>query len=539
MSRQYTRESAGALLYSLAFIGLAAIIFFGVLKTSTVEASGSAINQQAAVTSPSATFPANAGTLGAIPDGAAGLCGSNGGPRDVTFTVSGMTGTVATVSVNTTYGAPVHTWRGDITERLISPAATNFVVFGFTGSTTAGGCGSSSDLSGTYNFTDTAAGTNWWSVLATPTTPGDYRSTALGGAGSPNPAPVTSLNSAFAGQAPNGTWTLRLTDGGGGDTGSVTAANLTITTSVVVPAKAPVDMNGDGKTDYVVVRNTGGGIGGQITWFTAINGAATQYGQAWGVQTDFFTPHDFDGDLKTDVAIWRPGAAGTAAFYILQSQTNTVRIDQFGQTGDDPDVTGDYDGDGKADIAVYRAGPAPGAQSTWFYKSSLGNNGGLPIYTPWGVNGDFPAPGDYNGDGKYDFVVQRNAGGGQAAFWSYYNGVGPQPVIIWGTPSDVIVPGDYDGDLKTDIAVVRGSGGNILWFVRKSTDGSMIGVTWGASATDFPTQGDYDGDGKTDFAVWRPDVTGSVFYILTATGTASGYGWGANGDYPVANFNSH
>src|SRR6516164_971169 len=34
---------------------------------------------------------------------------------------------------------------------------------------------------------------------------------------------------------------------------------------------APVDFNGDGKTDFVVVRNTGGGANGQLTWFYAQN----------------------------------------------------------------------------------------------------------------------------------------------------------------------------------------------------------------------------------------------------------------------------
>ncbi len=34
-----------------------------------------------------------------------------------------------------------------------------------------------------------------------------------------------------------------------------------------VPVRSPVDFNGDGKTDFVVVRNTGGGASGQLTGF--------------------------------------------------------------------------------------------------------------------------------------------------------------------------------------------------------------------------------------------------------------------------------
>jgi hypothetical protein len=302
-----------------------------------------------------------------------------------------------------------------------------------------------------------------------------------------------------------------------------------------------VDFNGDGKTDFAVVRNTGGGPTGQITWFINLNGTATTYASAWGLAGDFFVPEDYDGDNKTDIAIYRAGAPTVAAFYILQSNTNTVRIDTFGQTGDEPRIVGDYDGDGKADVAVYRAGAASGDQSFWFFRGSLNNPSGNVTYVPWGQNGDFPAPGDYDGDAKRDFVIQRNNGGGQARFWMLRTTAGFDS-IVFGTPTDVIVPGDYDADGKTDIAVVRSAAGQLNWFVRPSSTGVINGsptAIFGASATDFPTQGDYDGDGKTDFAVWRPSATGgaSAFWALGSTVGAFSVPFGQNGDYPVANYN--
>jgi hypothetical protein len=311
----------------------------------------------------------------------------------------------------------------------------------------------------------------------------------------------------------------------------------------VAPAQHIVDFNGDGKSDFAVVRNTGGGAGGQLTWFINLTGTGTTYASAWGVSGDFYTPVDFDGDNKSDIAIWRGGAPTVAAFYILQSATNTVRIDRFGQTGDDPSVVDDYDGDGKADPAVYRAGANAGDQSTWYYRGSLNNPSGNVTYIPWGQNGDFPAPGDYDGDGKNDFVIQRNNGGGQARFWMLQTTAGFNSVVF-GTPTDVIVPGDYDGDGKTDLATIRGSGGQINWYVRPSSTGSVSGAptaVFGASATDFPTQGDYDGDGKTDFAIWRPSATpgASTFWVLGSTSGAFGVPFGANGDAPVASYNRH
>jgi hypothetical protein len=339
----------------------------------------------------------------------------------------------------------------------------------------------------------------------------------------------------------NGTWTLTIRDGGGGDTGSVTASNLSITggSGNCTTVKRPLDFNGDGKTDFTVIRNTGGGPSGQVTWFTHLNGGADAPAQPWGIASDSFkVPGDYDGDGKTDIAVWRAGAPGASHWFILKSSNNTLSDTLFGQSGDDPTVIGDYDGDGKTDIAVYRGGANAGDKSTWYW---LGSVDGLQHGYVFGQNGDFVAPGDYDGDGKADFAIQRNNGGGVAAFYIHQSG-GGDPVYLFGTPTDVIVPGLYDSDCKTDIATIRGSGGAIFWNIRNSSDGSYSAYLFGSSATDFGTQGDYDGDGKTDIGVWRPNVDPSqdfFYWKRSSDGVQGAFEWGANGDYPVANYNSH
>ncbi len=313
--------------------------------------------------------------------------------------------------------------------------------------------------------------------------------------------------------------------------------DIVITGSPAAPLQHVIDFNGDGKTDWNVIRNTGGGPGGQLTWFTQYNGLAGGQTNAWGLNGDEFTPGDFDGDNSTDVAIWRPQPGLNSAFYILQSTTGTLRTENFGLSTDDPSVIGDYNNDGKDDIAVYRGGAAAGNPSFWYWRTVLN---GPVSNVQWGQNGDFPAPGDYDGDGSSDFVVQRNAGGGQARFWIRL-ATGAISSTVFGTPTDVLLPGDYDGDGKTDLATVRGSGGQILWSILPSGGGPYTSTFFGNSATDFPTQGDYDGDGKTDIAVWRPDVnpTNNLFYVNKSTGGLQTFEWGQNGDYPVANYNNH
>ncbi len=297
--------------------------------------------------------------------------------------------------------------------------------------------------------------------------------------------------------------------------------------------ETPLDYTNDQVSDFVVVRNTGGGATGAVTWFfsDALTSAFSWLG--WGIASDQFVSGDFDGDGASDVAIWRTDSGGTGGFWILPSSTRAGYFESFGVTGDDPSVVGDYDGDGKTDLAVYRPGPTPGSASYWFYKRS---SDGVIVWIQWGINGDFPAPGDYDGDGRNDVAIQRNAGDGTAIFFINQTTAG----ITWfyfGTPTDVIVPGDYDGDGKTDITVVRNSSGSIVWFVRRSSDGVTAWHVWGATATDFPTQGDYDGDGLTDIAIWRAD--GGTFFVAKSTGGTLVRVWGTNGDYPVANFNTH
>lgn len=536
--------SARKVILPTAVLCLGSIALFTGAQMNSEIAEASAAH--AVVSSPAAMYSAPAATfaganLGGIPDSLG--CGPTPGtPRNVTFGVAGLSGNVSNVAISMTIGSPNHTWMGDIVATLIAPNGASHTLFGVTLSTTATGIGDSSDLGGTYDFTDSAAAPpsgGWWQEATARTatqvmTPGTYRTTASGGAGQTNPAPPTNMNASFAGvSVPNGTWTLRLTDGCTGDTGSITAATLTVDAGPSTPSDAPVDLDGDGRTNFVVVRNTGGGAGGQVTWFfnTAGGGIAAF---AWGLSTDFFISEDFDGDLRDDIAVWRPGAAGTAAFYIHNSATNTARVEAFGQTGDDPTVVGDYNNDGMADLAVYRGGATAGAASTWFYRTTPG---GPVAYVLWGRNGDFPAPGDYDGDGSADFVIQRNDGGGQARFWfRFANGM--QDSVVFGTPTDVIVPGDYDDDGKTDVAVVRGIGGQIHWFYEPS---SIAGVqvvqnVWGNSSTDFPTQGDYDGDGRTDLAIWRA----GVFWVYSLQGGGiTTFNLGSAGDYPVANFNAH
>ncbi len=280
-----------------------------------------------------------------------------------------------------------------------------------------------------------------------------------------------------------------------------------------------------------------GGATGNLRWFTKLQDGGPQVSRDWGIASDQPISGDFDGDQKDDIAVFRPATQG--AFYIIRSATNTLYSEEFGITGDDATVVGDYTGDGIDDLAVYRAGATVGAQSFWYYRS-IGSPGGVQV-VDWGEGGDFPAPGDYDGDGKYDFVVQRaDANGVNGRFWKRSTSFA-QTSELFGLKDDVVVPGDYDDDGKTDLCVVRADGNLLRWdFEPSGTAGTtIVSDTWGeVAADDYITQGDYDGDGRTDYAIWRPNP--GVFYMMTVgVREITTVRWGEPGDIPVLNFNTH
>ena len=287
--------------------------------------------------------------------------------------------------------------------------------------------------------------------------------------------------------------------------GSATCTGVTTTT-----VHTPFDFDGDHKTDISIFRP-----GAESEWWYQRSSNGSVAAGPFGTSTDIPTPADFTGDGKTDVAFFRPS---TGTWFILRSEDNSYFALPFGTSGDIP-AQADFDGDGKADTAVFR--PSTG---TWFIDRSSGAG---TIITTFGVNGDQPVAADYDNDGKADIAIVRSNNGNKE--WWIQRSTAGIIATNFGVPTDKAVAGDYTGDGRADIAVWRPSSGT--WFIMRSEDFSFFSTPFGSNG-DIPTPGDYDGDGKYDFAVFRP--SGSTWFVNRSTGAGTTIGnFGSSTDIPV------
>jgi uncharacterized delta-60 repeat protein len=269
--------------------------------------------------------------------------------------------------------------------------------------------------------------------------------------------------------------------------------DISITANGTPNTTRPIfDFDGDRKSDVSVYRPENG------VWYM-LNSLTGYNAVQFGIASDKLVPADYDGDGKTDVAVFRDGT-----WHLQRSQAGFTAV-QFGLASDIP-APADYDGDGKAEIVVFR--PSTGV----WHILNLVNYAFNAVQ--FGTAEDKPVAADYDGDGKADYAVYRPSNG----VWYMLRSTQGFGAVQFGISTDKPVVGDYDGDGKADQAVYRLANG--VWYMLRSSQG--YGEVQFGISTDLPAPADYDGDGKTDVAIYRNGVleqqTSSQGYKATQFG---------------------
>lgn len=278
------------------------------------------------------------------------------------------------------------------------------------------------------------------------------------------------------------------------------------------------DFDGDGKSDFVVTRNVGDFQTGIYKYWYIWQSRDGYKVFQWGINGDVVAPGDYDGDGRSDIAIFRPADVppNVPRFWIWNSGSSSVtQVDFNGIHRVSATMQQDYNGDGRTDAGLLDANvqEPPGSGATTVHTKYSGTNGGGGFIVP-----PFSIPirsGDMTGDGRAD-----------AAYFTY--NINPRVVTIFdsatgnpryvqfGQPIDAhVFPTDFDGDGIGDLAIWRSSNGD-WWYIR-SSDNTVRVANWGING-DVPVVGDYDGDGITDLAIWRV-VSGQGYYWIYGSQT--------------------
>ncbi len=300
-----------------------------------------------------------------------------------------------------------------------------------------------------------------------------------------------------------------------------------------------LDFNGDGRTDIALYREGSRSpdtAPQPSTWYFLNTATGEVNIERWGRSLDVPAPADYDGDGKTDMGIyrWWDFESGDTNEWWLQKSSGGHQVILSYELGYYK-FNRNYLGDGKAEIGqLYQIdiSQTPGENcfiSVYFVADLIGNVLRKTVGNTCNVN-PTPIPGDYNNDGRSDIAVFENH---TFKVWlPPYNAGYTQPDLVQTLDIDIPTPGDYEGDGKTDFAGVKAVNGRLIWRIKQSSTSALIEVDFGF-ATDKPVPGDYDGDGWTDIAIWRPS-DGSWWIWNTSNSVVSSWYFGYPTDTPLA-----
>ena len=251
------------------------------------------------------------------------------------------------------------------------------------------------------------------------------------------------------------------------------------------------------------------------------NGAPPSNGQEIEVVIEAFDHVPFPIPNADTTGVFRPANG----LLYLKNTNDTGIADMalnYGLPGDYP-VVGDWDGNGTVTIGIYRDG--------YFYLKNDNTLGFADIVFPFGQSGDQPIAGDWDGNGVDTIGIYRPSTG--QFLLRNSNDAGPAEASFFlGNVGDVGVAGDWNGDGIDSTGVFRPSNGVIFLKDTNDTGFADYALNYGLPG-DKPVTGDWNNNGKDTIGIYR---NGTFFLRNENTNGFAEiiFGLGNPGDMPIA-----
>ncbi|MEV4758245.1 RICIN domain-containing protein [Micromonospora sp. NPDC049559] len=318
------------------------------------------------------------------------------------------------------------------------------------------------------------------------------------------------------------------------------------------------DVNGDRRADFAALVDQGNSRTTAWNFTTGAAGASTGYigwdaGANGGFPTDRIrsASGDFDGDGRTDIAVFREDSDQQVRLFLLRSDGSRfvsasepvwtgsgIRLSHFEV------VAGDFDADGDDDLAEFQG--LAGGQTRLLLQASNRGQFGAPVLQWDSGAGNLPfsrvhaVAGDFDGDGDDDVANVYDAGGQQARVQLHPADLGRlgAPVTRWDSGAGNFaasrarfVAGNVTGDASgADEIIALSDLGNATARLTAigGTGTTWTATTWWSSASGAfdagratIASGDYDGDGRADLGALVDGGAGTWnLYQFTSTGSS-------------------
>ena len=314
---------------------------------------------------------------------------------------------------------------------------------------------------------------------------------------------------------------------GGSGLPTMTATSISIAqgTAAQIPTigLAPADYNGDGLTDLYFFYSTsfcGMYLSDESNTLNSASWNATY--TFWEKEGSIYTQDAYDGamcamfhmkrlmdingdgipDAEFNVTLRPPG---TSLFHFMANNGSNyfseLSYPVLGSSTTSAFLDGDFDGDGRFDALVQGTSGSTSyayiGDGSGGFTADGGHSGVDLAYT------DFV--GDFDGDGCSDVLTQ----GTSSAIKYFCNpATASASISHWTTAGTRIVLGDFNGDGKTDVLVTYPSSAGTLYL----STGTGLTATSFSVPTDWGKYeivvGDWNGDGKADLALIAGGGTG-------------------------------